>query len=208
MDHSENAVSIFNKHAEYYQERFMDVSMYSKSFDFFLSSITKEGAEILEIACGPGNITKYLLDQNPSLKFDATDLSSNMISLAKHNNPSAECFLLDARKIKSLNKKYDAIIAGFAFPYLNLDEVAQFIADAKSILNENGLLYISTMEDDYEKSGLVTGSKGDQMLMHYYTEAMLAEILAKNGFTIVYTERVHTVMTNNTEVIDLVLVCT
>ena len=207
MDHSQNAAAIFNKHASYYMERFMDVSMYDKSFDFLLSTIQKENAEVLEIACGPGNITKHLLDRKPSLIFDSTDLSQNMIALAKQNNPSANCFLLDARAIKTLAKKYDVIIAGFAFPYLNLQEVEQFIADAASMLNEQGLLYISTMENDYEKSGLVTGSKGDEMMMHFYTEKMLAEILSKHNLSIRYTERVRTEMTNGDEVVDLVLIC-
>jgi cyclopropane fatty-acyl-phospholipid synthase-like methyltransferase len=207
MDHSQNAAAIFNKHASYYMERFMDVSMYAKSFDFLLSSIQKENGEVLEIASGPGNITKHLLDKKPDLIFDATDLSENMISLAKQNNPSANCFLLDARDIKSLNKKYDVVIAGFAFPYLNLEEVSQFIADAASMLNEQGLLYISTMEKDYEKSGLVTGSKGDELMMYFYTEKILAEILSKHNLKINYCERVRTVMTNGDEVVDLVLIC-
>jgi trans-aconitate methyltransferase len=207
LDHSQNAAAIFNKHAQYYMERFMDVSMYAKSFDYLLSSIQKENAEVLEIACGPGNITKHLLDRKPSLKFDSTDLSPNMISLAAQNNPSANCFILDAREIKSLHKKYDVIIAGFAFPYLNLDEVQQFVADAASMLNEHGLLYISTMEKDYEQSGMVTGSKGDQMMMHFYTEKMFEEMLLKHHLTISYCERVRTQMTDGSEVVDLVLVC-
>lgn len=185
----------------------MDVSMYAKSFDFLLSFIQKENAEVLEIACGPGNITKHLLNRKPDLIFNATDLSENMINLAKQNNPTANCFLLDAREIKRLAKKYDVIIAGFAFPYLNLEEVAQFIAEASGMLNEHGLLYISTMEKDYEKSGLVTGSKGDEMMMHFYTEKILAEILSKHNLKINYCERVRTIMTNGDEVVDLVLIC-
>lgn len=207
MDHSELAASIFDKHAESYMERFMDVSMYAKSFDFLLSCIKKGEVELLEIACGPGNITQYLLTKNENLKFDSTDLSPNMIALAKQNNPTANCFLLDAREIKDLGKKYDVIIAGFAFPYLNLKEVEQFIADAAGMLNEQGLLYISTMEDDYEKSGMVRSSKGDEMMMHFYTEKILNEILAKNKFNIRYVERIRTIMTNGAEVVDLQLVC-
>src|SRR6476660_8726042 len=53
------AVSLFNKLAKQYQDKYMDVSLYHHSFDIFCRHISKPNAEILELACGPGNITKY-----------------------------------------------------------------------------------------------------------------------------------------------------
>ncbi|MBC7864483.1 MAG: class I SAM-dependent methyltransferase, partial [Bacteroidia bacterium] len=61
MDKTKIAVTIFNKNANGYQNKFMDVNLYADTFDLFCNSIKNENAEILEIACGPGNITKYLL---------------------------------------------------------------------------------------------------------------------------------------------------
>ena len=59
MDKSQNAVNIFNKLAKHYQDKFMDTSMYHETFDIFCSLIKKQNAGILELACGPGNITQY-----------------------------------------------------------------------------------------------------------------------------------------------------
>ena len=72
---TKQAVAVFDKHAHYYQERFMDTSFYWDTFDVFCENIIPAAAEILEVACGPGNITKYILDKHPDYKITATDLA-------------------------------------------------------------------------------------------------------------------------------------
>ncbi|MGZ4044449.1 MAG: class I SAM-dependent methyltransferase, partial [Bacteroidia bacterium] len=112
-DKNKNAVQIFNKLAKLYESKFMNVNLYGDTFDFFCDNIKKQNAEVLELACGPGNITKYLLNKRSDLKIFGTDLSPNMISLAKTNNPTTEFAIMDCREIGNLNKKYDAIMCGF-----------------------------------------------------------------------------------------------
>lgn len=189
MDKTKIAAEIFNKHAQRYQDKFMNVDLYQESFDVFCSTIKKENASILELACGPGNITKYLLTKRPDFEILATDLAPKMIELAKANNPSVKCEIMDSRNVLLLKQKFDGIMCGFGLPYLSKEEAIQLIADAFKILNEGGALYISTMEDDYSKSGLEKGSAGDEIFMHYHQADYLTEALLKNGFTIVDLQR-------------------
>jgi cyclopropane fatty-acyl-phospholipid synthase-like methyltransferase len=129
-----------------------------------------------------------------------------MIDLAKKNNPTA-CFkLMDGRAIKSLNQQYDGIISGFFFPYLSKEDTIQFIEDSSTILNPNGVLYISTMEDDYNKSGLQKGSKGDEIYMHYHQADYLTEALVKNNLKIVDTQRKESVSTTGIKTVDLIII--
>ena len=58
MDKNKIAVGVFDKLATLYQEKFMDVNLYSYTFDFFCDTIEKQNAGLLEIACGPGNIAQ------------------------------------------------------------------------------------------------------------------------------------------------------
>ena len=53
---------LWNKIAKLHEEKFMDLDIYDESYDFFSDQIEKENAEILELACGPGNIW-YMLSQ-------------------------------------------------------------------------------------------------------------------------------------------------
>lgn len=206
MNKNQIAVNIFNKYAQQYSERFMDVSLYHQTFDSFLSRLPIKEAEILEVACGPGNITKYLLSEQPALRIFGTDLAPQMLEIAKQHNPTATFELLDAREIKSLGKKFHGILCGFCFPYFSKEEALKFIHDASSVLLDNGVIYISTMEDDYSKSGPKKGSQGDEIFMHFHEAAYLTEELLKNGFTNIDTHRLESKGTDGLTYTDLVLI--
>lgn len=190
MDKTANAVSVFDELAALYQEKFMDVSDYGDSLRFFCDNLPND-ASLLELACGPGNITRFLLDYRPELKIFATDLSPNMIALAKANNPQASFGLLDCRDVKKTAGRYDGIICGFGLPYLAKADALRLIADSRAVLNKNGLFYLSAMEDDYARSRLVSGSTGHQIFMHYHEAGYLKEAFKSNGFEIVYEQRRH-----------------
>ena len=206
MDKNSLAVAIFDRYAHEYQERYMDISLYANTLDVFCKALPNKNASILETACGPGNITRYLLDKMPGLDILATDLSPNMLELAAENNPEAKVQLMDVRDISHLTQKYDSVVCGFGLPYLTKEEAKAFIDGAIYVLNPNGVLYVSTMEGDYSTSGLTTNSKGESVYMYYHEEAYLKESLVK-GMDILLTERKH-YLHNGTETTDLIIVAT
>ena len=206
MDKNKIAVDVFNKMARPYQDKFMDVSLYHDSFDLFCDAIKKENAEVLELACGPGNITKYILGKRPDLKILGTDLAPNMIELAKQNNPTTQFQLMDCREIGKLTKNYDAIMCGFCLPYLSKEEAVQLIKDAYKILNTNGVIYISTMEDDYSKSAFKKGSGGDEIFMSYHESEYLCKAFAEVNFKILNLQRKKYQDAEGIEVVDLILI--
>lgn len=206
VDKTQIAVSVFNKLAELYQSKFMDVSMYHDTFDVFCDSIKQQNAKLLELACGPGNITKHLLFKRPDFKILGTDLAPNMIELAKINNPNASFQLLDSREMLKLNATYDALMCGFILPYLSKEEAEKMIIDAAQILPQGGVIYISTMEDDYSKSGYKKGSTGDEIYMYYHQADYLIDALKKNGFEIIEEQRKKYQMQENIDTVDLILI--
>lgn len=188
MDRSKNAITLFDKLAKLYESKYMNVDLYREGLDLFCGQIPKKNPEILELACGPGNITKYLLQKRPDLKIFGTDLAPNMIALAKANNPEAEFGLMDCRNIKQLAKKYDGIMCGFALPYLSKEEAIQLIADTANLLHPKGILYLSTMSDDYSKSGIEAASTGDKTFVYYHQADYLTKALEENGFKIILSK--------------------
>lgn len=204
MDKTKIAVDVFDKLAELYQEKFMDLDLYNDTFDTFCNAVA--GKKILELACGPGNITRYLLNKRPDLEILGTDLSPNMIRLAKINNPEAGFQLLDCRNMDMLNQKFDAIMCGFCLPYLNKEEAIKLISDAAGTLNPGGILYISTMEDDYSKSGFKTGSTGDEVYMHYHEAGYLTAALIENNFTLIDMKRQDYPEKDGSKTTDLILI--
>ncbi len=206
MDKTEVAVGVFNKLAGLYQEKFMNVDLYTDTFDLFCSSVTKANATVLELACGPGNITKYLLKKRPDFNILGTDLAPNMIKLAQMNNPEAVFRLMDCRDIGLMDEKYDGIMCGFGLPYLSKEEALKLVSDASRLLNHNGVLYLSTMEDDYGKSGLKKGSTGDEIFMHFHQADYLTGAIEENGLHIISIARKEYPAADGTTTTDLVMI--
>lgn len=184
----------------------MDVSLYHASLDVFCNNISQKEASILEVACGPGNIAKYLLTQRPDFNLLGTDMAPNMLELAKANNPQAKFQIMDCRDMLSLSKKFDGVVCGFGLPYLSKQEVFQFIQDASEILNKQGVLYISTMEGDFSKSGYEKGSSGDEIFIHYYTAEFLVASLKEFGFDLTDLRRKEYAVEGRPTVTDLIIV--
>ena len=143
----------WNKVASLYQEKFMDLDMYNDSYDVFCGLITRRSAKILEIGCGPGNITKYLIAKIPSVNVTATDVAPNMIELAQQNNPAAKVIVMDCREIDKIPGKFDGIVCGFCLPYLSKEDCLKLFVDSFQLLESNGYFYLSTIEGNYENSG-------------------------------------------------------
>lgn len=192
MDRTTQAVSLFNKKADLYQDKYMDTSPYHDTFDFFCDAISKhQNPSILDVACGPGNVTYYLLQKYPHFNIHGIDLSERMIALAKVNNPAASFAVQDIRKICELEHQYNGVICGFGLPYLSKAEAEQFILHAAERLTTDGILYLSTMEDDYSKSGFVSSSSGkkEQVYTYYHQAEYLIAMMNKVGFEVIFSSR-------------------
>jgi trans-aconitate methyltransferase len=161
----------WNKVADWYETVFMDFDLYNDSYDLFCEHLPSEKANVLEIGCGPGNITKYLLGKRPDIKIEGTDVAENMIVLAKANNPSATFRVMDCRDITTLTTQYDAVMCGFCLPYLSKMDCEDLIKNVYNLLKDNGIAYFSFVEGDYEKSGLHTNSKGDSLYFYFHQKA-------------------------------------
>jgi 2-polyprenyl-3-methyl-5-hydroxy-6-metoxy-1,4-benzoquinol methylase len=187
MDRYKETFETWDKLATLYQDKFMDLDLYNDTYDFICNSLIKQEPKILEVGCGPGNITKYLLTKRPDLNIFATDISPNMIELAKKNNPAANFAVLNSRDIDQIKSKFDALICGFCLPYLSPNDCKKLIYDTANILNKKGLLYISFVEGDSKKSGFLKGSTGDRTYFYFYELDTIKTNLLTNNFEIIKT---------------------
>jgi 2-polyprenyl-3-methyl-5-hydroxy-6-metoxy-1,4-benzoquinol methylase len=184
MDKLTTTIDTFNKCAVGYQNKFMVMDLYDDSYDLFCERVKGGNPKVLEIGCGPGNITRYLLKKRPDFKLLGIDLAEKMVDLAKVNIPEAEFQVMDCRNISTINEKFDAIIAGFCMPFLSNDECSELIHHMATLLNPGGTVYFSTMEGDDSRSGFETTSFSQQELIyfHYHQSDFLKKQLEMNGF--------------------------
>lgn len=210
MDKYKETFETWNKVAALYQEKFMHLDIYNESYDAFCD-LLPANASVLEIGCGPGNITQYLLSKRNDLKITGIDIAPNMIKLAKKNNPSAEFHVMDSRNIHEFKTTFDGIICGFCLPYLSPEDVSKLIVGCYNLLTVDGVLYLSFVEGDANKSGFMTASTGDRTYFYYHEITTIKKQLNDSNFEEIKTFKVeysksetvkemHTIMIANKEV--------
>jgi cyclopropane fatty-acyl-phospholipid synthase-like methyltransferase len=181
-----DAVDMFNESAKIYEEKYMDVTAYSKPLDRFSKELKSE-ATVLEFGCGPGNITRYLLNKRGDLKILGSDLAPEMVKLAKKNCPEADFEVIDVRDLSIIDSCYDGVLAGFCLPYLTKEEVSLFFKEIIKVLNPEGILYLSAIQNENEESEIKTSSSGDRLRIHYYNKGYLKRLLETSGFGVIDT---------------------
>lgn len=180
----QDTIKVWDKIASVYEAKFMKLELYNESYDLLCQLMTN-GAYVLEVGCGPGNISHYLYSKRNDIHILATDASENMVKLAKKNNPETDCMVLDVREIISLERSFDLIVAGFCLPYLFQLEANKFFEDSFHLLNIGGLLYVSFVQGDVDQSGVLEGSTGDSIYFNYYETEIVLNQLNELGFSIV-----------------------
>jgi len=187
---NKDTLKTWDQLAEAYRDGFMELDLYNDTYDQLCNLLDKPETCILEIACGPGMITRYLLNKQPDLDILAIDTSPNMIQLAKNVCPQVDFKVMDAREINTISQKFDAVVCGFCIPYLNLEECTQLIKDTAFLLENKGVFYLSFIEGSYEKSALETSSDGKHsMHVYYHTAQFFEKILSESCFQILHEYR-------------------
>ena len=84
QDHNLTSVATFDANADQYLAYFKTFTLYRPSFDRFLAAMSLQHKTVLELGCGPGNVSHYLLNKRPDLKIHGIDLSPRMIACSQH----------------------------------------------------------------------------------------------------------------------------
>lgn len=206
MDHCAASASVFHKHADLYREKFMDLALYNDSYREFCDLLPQGHARVLDAACGPGNVSRYLMARRPDLDLLGIDLAPRMVELARAAVPSAQFAVHDCRHLADLKRRFDGIICAFGLPYLLAQEATDFIAAIAASLGPGGILYLSTMLGRSEESGLQRCSTGDKVFVTYHTEEHVIQLLEGCGFSFLKRKRVASPSAASKATTDLIVI--
>lgn len=190
MDLYRETAATWDKLAQAYENIFMDLEIYNDTYNVLCSCIQHPDGQVLDIGCGPGNISKYLLQKLPDVTITSIDMAPNMIALAQKNIPKGRFLVMNALDIDQLQQRFDAIICGFCIPYLKPEDIELLFTKCKSLLNSKGVLYLSYVEGPTEDSGYQTGSTGDSIYFHYYPSEQIASALVASGLSVYKTYQI------------------
>lgn len=183
MDKHFETIQTWNKLANIYQDKFMHLDLYNESYDHFCDYFQGKKSRILDIGCGPGNISKYLLSRNDQFEILGIDMAPNMIALAKLNNPNANFKVMDCNHIDEIKDQFDGIICGFCIPYLSSVECDLFLLNAYNLLNNEGIIYLSFVPGQPDQSEFKQSNMG-KVYFYYHQRERINKLLIELGFDI------------------------
>lgn len=186
MDQYQETFRTWNAVAEAYAEKFMDLDFYNESYRAFCAHLPGPSPRVLELGCGPGNVSRYLLQQCPGMQLLATDVAPNMLEVARQQVSQAQFQVLDARELAQVSGQFQGLLAGFVLPYLSPEDVRQLLADAHHLLFPSGIIYLSYIPGQPDKSGFIQGSTGQRMYLYYHETAQVQTLLAQAGFSLLH----------------------
>ncbi len=179
MDNNQiNTIKSYDNSANEFMEKIGSLNNYNETYDFLVKLVNK-GDNILDLACGPAQISKYIYDR-ANVNITGVDLSKEMLKIAKKNIPNGE-FIQDSIIDYNGKSDYDLIIIGFGLPFLNNEQVKECIKNSVLLLKTNRYIYISFMEGN--KQGFEETSFGgeNKFYVYYHNENEMQNIMENNG---------------------------
>lgn len=174
MDKTVKTIESYNRCVRKFVKKHMDLRVYEQFVREF-SNCLREGSSILDLGCGPGNIAKFLVNQDKGYKILGVDLSSEMLKLARQNVPTGEFVIGDIRHLQ-LEPKFDAVIASFCMIHLENEEAVELLRKIHDLLNDKGYLYLSFMSGGVSGFDKASFSE-EEMYFNYFSPEKIKKIL-------------------------------
>ena len=145
---------------EYAKKSFDDVASKYDEIPFFKISAKhvvdiikkhkrEDSLEVLDVACGTGNVVLECAVSMASANFDAVDISEGMLVKAKENAKTQNIdnidFKLQDITQMSLEKKYDVISCAYALFFL--PDAHKVLSTFFSLLKEDGIVVFTSFTD-------------------------------------------------------------
>ena len=196
-------IEAYNNSAKEFMEKIGVLTNYNNTYDYLLK-IINENDNILDLACGPAQISKYIKNKI-NVNITGVDLSIEMLNIAKKNIPDG-IFIEDSIITYKANIFYDLIILGFGIPYLNIKQTIKCIENCNLLLKNNGYIYISFMEGNTEGFEKTSFGKNNKFYIYYHKKENIKNILENNNIEIVKEYKIDYKEENGKITKDIILI--
>jgi ubiquinone/menaquinone biosynthesis C-methylase UbiE len=183
MDKSQFAVDTYNKIAEIYTDKYFNDLADIPYIDKFLSKLRPK-AKILDIGCGPGTFSKYLVEQKFIVK--GVDLSEQMIQIAKKKVERATFKTMDMRNLQYDEGVFEGLLVAYSLIHIPSSEIPKTMKGFFRVLKRSGYMMIIAQggkPDQVVDEPLMAGEK---IFINFFTKQRLARFIIDAGFEVVY----------------------
>ena len=171
----------YNKIAEKYSEKYFNDTSDLPFIDRFLSSLNI-GSKILDVGCGVGNFTDYMLSKG--FLAEGVDFSEEMVRIAKTKVPNGNFTVMDMRQLDFPNETFEAVLAAYSIIHIQSQKIADVLEEFKRILKPNGKLGIIVQKGGPDKIVSEPLKPNEKLFINFFTKERLADFLTKADFEI------------------------
>jgi len=137
---------VFSRHAEAYQRRLEDIMARGEARGrtrVIELAAPAPGMLILDLACGPGNLTRRLAPLvTPGGEVVGVDLAPGMIELAREAGiPNARFEVMDIERLEFADASFDAAVCGHGLQFA--PDLARALSEARRVLRPGGRMAAS-----------------------------------------------------------------
>lgn len=182
MDRISKTIAAYDKACGAFNDKFREFPPYVEKVKDFIE-LLEPGMKVLDLGCGPGNVSRQLMLSGKEFRIEGIDLSEEMVKLARKNVPSGNFSCGDIRDISFAGESFAAVFLSFCIVHLNESEMADLLAKVSGYLKRGGLLYVSFMEgkkDGFER----TSFSEDEIFYCYHSSEKVEKILKDNHLSI------------------------
>lgn len=176
------SIEAFDNCAEKYENTIGSLNNYNHCYDAMISLMNTHD-RILDLACGPGNVSKYI-----KAKIDVSvtgyDLAQSMLELAQKNIPDGNFVQQSIIEFEARNK-YDWIINAFGFPFLDPAQRLKSIESCSKALKQDGFFFLSFMDGNREGYEKPSFAENQSIYFIYHRKQDVVRELQNNQFELV-----------------------
>lgn len=187
MQKTTSVIQCYNTTAKEYAQKYMN-ELQHKHFDrILLSAFAKENkgkGKMIDLGCGPGQTTRYLYDQGCE-NITGTDLSPEMINIAKELNPHINFETADMLALRYPDNYCDSALAFYAIVHFDYAELKLALKEIKRVLKSGGeFLFSFHVGSDIVHLDEFLDQKVN-IDFYFFETAKVTELVSECGFEIV-----------------------
>lgn len=138
-----NLKETYNKIGDDWFRDHKDDPWWHEGADKFISFL-KPGAAVLDVGCGAGIASKYLIEKG--LSVTGIDFSEKMVEIAAREALAGKFMVMDMRDIGSVQERFEGLYVKASILHLPKKEVPDIMLKFKKLLEPEGFIYVAVKE--------------------------------------------------------------
>ncbi len=173
-------VDTYNTIAQPYSEKYFTDTSDFAHIESFISRIKPHGS-VLEIGCGAGQFSQYLISKGFSVI--GIDLSDAMLTLAKEHVPQGDFQTMDMRSLSFPDSMFDGVIAPYSLIHIPDAEVTETLKGFSRVLTSQGRICLIVQQGDADHMVTEPFAPDKQIFFNFFTPERIQAHVQEAGFT-------------------------